>query len=112
SIKRGGQLRLASPALSLPFDGGRAGRKEAMRMSVTESHTVNRGPETWTFIYIVLGFALSIEGTIMRMLPLPFPWNVIAYVILGLVTFRLFINYGPFQNWLVKIKTKYEGKAR
>jgi hypothetical protein len=42
---------------------------------------VTRGPEGWAYSYIALGFALSIEATIVQMIdPLHFPWNVAAYV--------------------------------
>jgi hypothetical protein len=34
------------------------------------SAEVHRGPESWNYIYIFLGFALSIEGTLMGFLNL------------------------------------------
>jgi hypothetical protein len=74
---------------------------------------VRRGPESWAYIYMTLGFTLAIEGTIIQMItPLIFPWNIIAYVALGVVTFLLFISNGPFQNKLIGIKSRYEAKAR
>jgi hypothetical protein len=74
---------------------------------------IRRGPDSWTFIYIVLGFALSIEGTCLQMIePLRFPYNIIFYVALMAVTFWLFICNGWFQNKLIGIKGQYENKAR
>ena len=81
-------------------------------MKVTESHTTTRGPESWNYIYFVLGFALTIEGTICDMVPLPFPWNLIAFVIVGAITFWLFIESGWFQNKLIGWKAAYEQRAR
>ena len=52
-----------------------------MTTKVGVSATVKRGPESWAYIYIALGFVLSIEGTIIGMItPLVFPWNLIAYI--------------------------------
>jgi hypothetical protein len=81
--------------------------------SVGVSMTVKRGPESWAYIYITLGFALSIEGTIISMIaPLMFPWNVLVYAAIGAGTFALFLNSGRFQNWLLSWKAAYEQKAR
>ncbi len=74
---------------------------------------VRRGPESWTFIYIALGFALTIESTIIAMItPLSFPYNVIAYAIVAVATFWLFLEHGRFQNWLIGKKSQYENKLR
>jgi hypothetical protein len=75
--------------------------------------SVTRGPETWTYIYIVLGFAIAIEGTIIQMIaPLVYPYSLIVYVALGAFTFWLFIFNGWFQNKLVTMKLSYEKKGR
>lgn len=74
---------------------------------------VKRGPESWSYIYVMLGFALTIEGTVIAMItPLSFPWNIIIFGAIGLITFRLFINSGWFQNKLIVMKIKYENKER
>ncbi len=74
---------------------------------------VTRGPETWAYIYVWLGFTLTIEGTIITMIaPLIYPWNLIVYATLGAITFWLFINNAWFQNKLVRMKIRYETKAR
>jgi hypothetical protein len=67
---------------------------------------------SWDYIYVTLGFALAIEGTIIQMVtPLAFPCNIIAYVALGAFTFWLFLFSGRFQNWLLGIR-KYESVPR
>jgi hypothetical protein len=82
-------------------------------MSVTVDEKVTRRPESWTFIYVVLGFALTIEGTIVQMIePMRFPCNVVVYVGLMALTFWLFICNGPFQNKLLGMKQRYEDKPR
>ena len=71
-----------------------------------------RGQESWTFIYITLGFAISIEGTVISMMPLSFPWNVIIYVIVAFLTGWAWIESGWVQNKLIGLKNKYEDKLR
>ena len=80
----------------------------------TASATVTRGPESWAYIYVALEFVLAIEGTVIQMAtpPLAFPWNLIAYAAVGASTFWLFIFNGEFQNRLIGIKLRYEGRAR
>lgn len=82
-----------------------------MKSKATLDAKVTRGPESWAYIYVALGFVLAIEGTIIQMAPLTFPWNLVAYVVIGAVTFRLFIFNGWFQNKLIRIKAGYESKA-
>ena len=65
------------------------------------------------YIYVALGFALSIEGTIIQLItPLLFPWNLITYLVLGAATTWLFLDNAWFQNKLVVWKASYEDKAR
>jgi hypothetical protein len=72
-----------------------------------------RGQPSWAFIYIALGFALTIEGTIIQMIePLNFPWNVIAYIVVGAIPWWLFIENNEFQTKLLAFKTNYENRAR
>lgn len=71
--------------------------------------TLKRGPASWAFIYVALGFALSIEGTILQMFePLRFPYNLFAYLAFAAATVWLFIFNGWFQNKLLVIKNRYE----
>lgn len=54
-----------------------------------------RGGKSWNFIYIGLGFALSIEGTFIQMITrLAFPWSILLYVAVASVTFWFFIRNG------------------
>lgn len=75
-------------------------------MATLETKTA-RGPESWAYIYITLGFALTIEGTAIDM-AVPFPWNLLTYLIVGGLTFWLWLFSGWFQNKLIGIKMKYE----
>ena len=81
-----------------------------MSISDTPGAAVKRGPASWAYIYVTLGFALTIEGTIIQMTtpPLKFPWNLVTYFALGVSTFWLFISNGWFQNKLIGLKSKYE----
>jgi hypothetical protein len=70
------------------------------------------GENSWQFIYITLGFAISIEGTIIQMIPLTFPFNIIIYGIVALATFLVFIFNPRFQNRLFRMKQAYESRPR
>ena len=68
-----------------------------MQMGIGIDRQVARGPESWAYIYVTLGFALTIEGTVIQMItPLLFPWNILTYVVLGVATFWLFVCSGRF----------------
>ena len=65
--------------------------------NVTVDAQVIRGPQSRAYIYIVLAFTLSIEGNILQMItPLAFPFNLIVYAVVGIVTVWLFL----FNGWL------------
>jgi hypothetical protein len=84
---------------------------EVMLMSNGATSSVIRGQKSWAYIYIALGFILSIEGTIVGLVtPLSFPWNLILYLALGSITAWLFIDCGWFQNKLMAMKARYEQK--
>jgi hypothetical protein len=82
-------------------------------MSVTLEAKVTRGPESWNFIYVMLGFTLTIEATVVTMIePLKFPYNLVVYALVLLGTGWLFLDCGWFQNKLIGWKNTYEGKSR
>lgn len=75
--------------------------------------TVIRGAQSWNFIYIALGFALAIEGTVIQMFtPLTFPCNLLLYALGTAATVWLFICNGRFQNRLIAMKQAYESRPR
>ncbi len=75
--------------------------------------TVTRGPESWAYIYTVLGFVLTIESTVIGMMtPLTFPWNIILFVVLAAITVWLFIESSWVHNRLIGLKIRYENKPR
>jgi len=75
--------------------------------------TVKRGPESWAYVYVVLGFALTIESTLVAMVtPLRFPWNILGFAIIAVATWYLFLWSGWFQNKLIWWKNQYENKFR
>jgi hypothetical protein len=54
-----------------------------------------------------------VESTVIGMMtPLMFPWNVICFVVLAIATVWMFVEYEPFQNWLLGLKNRYESKPR
>ena len=84
-----------------------------MKMNAGLTAKVTRGQESWAYIYVALGFAVTIEGTIVSMItPLNFPWNLIAYGFASAVTFYLFLGNRWFLNKLIGSKIKYENASR
>jgi len=84
-----------------------AGTKATVGIAVT------RGPESWSYIYITLGFALTIEAGVVSLLrPLYWPHNLIAYAATSAFTVFLWLFSGWFQNKLLGWKSTYESKAR
>lgn len=74
---------------------------------------VRRGGESWAYIYVFLGFIVTIESTIVGMMtPIVFPWNILTFAVLAASTTWLFVGSGWFQNKLIGLKNGYEGKAR
>jgi hypothetical protein len=72
--------------------------------------TVRRGEKSWNYIYVALGFVLTFEGTIITMIPLRFPFNVLLYILMMINTSALFLLSGWFQNKLLGWKAGYEGR--
>jgi len=74
-----------------------------------------RGEKSWQFIYIALGFSISIEGTFIQMIPLHllnFPRNIIFYGVVASITFWLFISNGRFQDRMLRMKKSYEDRPQ
>ena len=74
--------------------------------------TVTRGPISWSYFYLVFGFALAIEGTVIQMTPLLFPDNVATFAAVGLATGYLCLWNGKSQNALLRLRNWYETKPR
>jgi hypothetical protein len=75
--------------------------------------SVVRGPESWPYIYTVLGFVLTIESTVIGMMtPLDFPWNVVVFAAIAVITVWLFIDNAWVHNRLIGLKIRYENKPR
>lgn len=78
------------------------------------SALVKRGPAAWQFLYTFLGFALTIEGTVISMIN-ELTTTISRLGVFGAVavaTIYLFLDCGRFQNWLIGVKCRYEGKSR
>jgi hypothetical protein len=65
-------------------------------------------PELWSYIYVFLGFALAIEGTIVSLLDLGWCYSLPAYLLIAMITLYLFLRNRRFQDTLVKLKAKAE----
>ena len=65
-------------------------------------------PELWNYIYVFLGFALAIEGTIVSLLDLGWRYGLSAYLLLAILTVYLFLRSRRFQDALVGLKARAE----
>jgi hypothetical protein len=74
--------------------------------------TIRRGQESWNYIYIALGFSLSLEGTIIQLIMIRWPYNLIIYIVVAIITGYLFLFSGRMQNLLFGIRQKYESAPR
>ena len=82
---------------------------------VTESVSVKvrRGETSWSYLYTFLGFALTVETGVMGLItPLVWPWNLLTLVGVAALTIYLVLDNAWFQNKLIGLKTRYEGKHR
>lgn len=73
---------------------------------------VKRGQNSWAYIYVFLGFALTIEGNVIQMLQAPALCEIASYAVVGTITAWLFLDSAWFQNKLIGLKLKYEEKTR
>ena len=74
---------------------------------------LQRGPESYNFFYVALGFAISIEGSIVQMIgSIQFPYNIILFAVMAFASYRLCLFNGWFQNKLIGWKIAYENKPR
>ena len=77
------------------------------------SAKIKRGEKSWSYLYTLLGFALTIETGIMGLIePLKWPWNLVTLLLAGAITVYLFLDNGWFQNKLIGLKARYEEKLR
>lgn len=84
-------------------------------VTASESVTagVRRGKESWAYLYLFLGFALTIEtGVVALITPLKWPWNLLTFAVVALITLYLFLDNGWFQNKLIGLKARFEEKLR
>ncbi len=87
--------------------------EEKITLTDTVSAKVKQGSEGWTYIYIFLALSLTIEGTIIQMItPLPWPFNLMTYAAVSVITGWLFIFSGWFQKKLIGFKISSEDVFR
>ncbi len=72
-----------------------------------------RGQQSWTNIYVFLGFALTIESTLVSMItPLCFPLNILFFIIIAAATLYVFRECRWFHSKLIWWIHRYESKFR
>jgi hypothetical protein len=70
------------------------------------------GPMTWSFLYVLFGFALSIEGTLIQMIPLRCPWNIVTFLVIGGISCYLVLFSGSCRDKIIELKCWIENKPR
>jgi hypothetical protein len=74
--------------------------------------TLQRSPASLTYIYVLLGFALTIEGEILAMIePLKYPFNLVVLFVSFVLTVLLFRS-GKFQNFVLATVKDWFEKGR
>jgi hypothetical protein len=82
-------------------------------LKVDVKRTVTRGPETWTYVYVALAVVLGIEGVVVALWePVKFPWNVTVFLVVAAFTIWMFLDNAWVHDKLVRLKNKFESKAR
>jgi hypothetical protein len=84
-----------------------------IKMGDELSGTIKRGKPAWDYLYIVLGFSLTIESTIVAMMtPIIFPCNILAFLAIAFLTVWAFIESEWLHDKLFKLQNRYENKYR
>lgn len=73
---------------------------------------IRRAEKSWTYIYVFLGFLLTIEGNILALAQLDRVWGLSLYFVIGALTVYLFLENAWFQNKLTGWRNSYENKWR
>jgi hypothetical protein len=107
-----------SPVISLIWAGYNEAtsfimRGFAMRIGDQLDGRVKRGSEAWAYFYIVLGFVVTLESTVIGMItPLTFPWNILTFLVVAGCTVRAFIQFEWLHHKLIAFKERSESKIR
>lgn len=75
---------------------------------------MRRGKDAWQYLYTLLGFALTIEGTVVSMI-VELRCTSARLLVFGAgaaFTIWAFLDWGWFQNKLFGLKARYEDKFR
>lgn len=87
--------------------------RENVGVADTAHALMTRGQGSWAYIYVLLGFALGLEASILALVePLSWPRSVIAFLGVAAATIYLFLFSGWFQNKLISWKSSYEDRPR
>lgn len=85
----------------------------SMQASASATATVIRGEKSWTFLYLVAGFAVSTEATVVQMIE-PLHWlarEALFAVVAGLTLWQVLAS-GSMQDRLLRWQATHEGRAR
>ena len=72
-----------------------------VRATASVESQVKRGDHSWQILLVFLGFALTIEGTVISMLELPTWLRLSIFFAIAGSTWAAFMHSGRFQNWLI-----------
>ncbi len=81
-------------------------------MAIAPEARVLREKESWNFLYVALGFVVSIEGTVIGMMGLTFQNNILLYALAGGITAYPFMFNGQAQDKLIGWKERHENTPR
>ncbi len=79
--------------------------------SDSPSATVIRGPTSWTSLYVLLGIVLSIESTLITMIPSR-TWQLWTYLVALGLTLGVFLWCKRCQERLLRLIASWENRPR
>jgi len=86
--------------------------ERAMKQKGTKLQ-VRRGQEVWSYIYVALTVALTIESAVVAITPASFfPWNLLSLIVIAPTTIWLFLDNRWLHQRLVNLKLMFENKGR
>lgn len=74
---------------------------ETAKATASVDAKVKRGEQSWQILLVFLGFALTIEGTVISMLDLQSWARLSIFAVVAGSTWAAFMNSGWFQNRLL-----------
>jgi hypothetical protein len=78
--------------------------------NATATGAAKHGDAVWNYFYIILGFVISIGTTVILMMPLGYPRNIVWFIIFTVGSVWLILFNGWFRKRMLLLKSWYENR--